>query len=134
MKLGDRWKNEKIDRTRENPFEILDSFDVKTQKELDKILDKLTEIYRKDMKMKADIEKRCFEYFGYSWDWLMSHTGSVCVKTHLETNKNVYQIDGKTLFSIQTIFDDPRGVYFKIQPEILERYILEGRKDDDSKG
>lgn len=130
MKLGDRWINEKIDRTRENPFENFGSFDVKTQK----ILDKITELYLKDMKMKADIEKRCFEYFGYSWDWLMSHTGSVCVKTHLETNKNVYQIDGRTLFSIQAMFDDPRGVYYKIQPEILERYILERRKDDDSKG
>lgn len=128
MKLGDRWINDRTDHTRENPLEICKSLDAKTQKDLNKILGEIFEIYRQDMKMKADIEKRCFEYFGYSWDWLMSHTGSVCVKTYLETNKNVYQIDGKTLFSIQTMFDDPEGVYFKIQPEILERYILEGRK------
>lgn len=123
MKLGDKWRNEKIDHAQKDLFESYKPFDNKTRK----ILDKITEIYLKDIEAKANLERRCFEYFGYSWDWLMTHMGSVYVKTYLETNKNVYQIDGKTLFSIQTMFDDPGGIYFKIQPEILERYILERR-------
>lgn len=132
MKLGDRWINEKIDRTRENLFDSCGSFDAKTQK----ILDKITEIYLKDIEAKANLERRCFEYFGYSWDWIMSHPGSVIVKSDFETNKNVYWINGRPLFYIQTIFDDPEGVHIKIRPMFLERYILilEGRKNDEDPG